>query len=183
MSDTPTPDASAQDAEQSTSSTDTPTPDPATGDKDWQAEAEKWKSFARKHEQQAKDNAEKARRLDELEESQKSELQKVAERAEAAERRAAEIELRAMRAEVAATKGVPVDLLTGSTVEELESMADALIAYRGAQPKPDFGAGDRGDDVKGLRQVTEAEFSRMTPQQINTARSEGRLDTILSKRS
>lgn len=37
------------------------------------------------------------------------------------------------RALVAAAKGVPEALLTGSTKEELESAADALIAFRGEQ--------------------------------------------------
>lgn len=161
----------------------TDTPDPDTGDKDWQAEAEKWKSFSRKHEEQAKANAEKAKRLDELEESQKTELQKAADRAAAAEAKAAEIEVRAMRAEVAAAKGVPASLLSGSTVEELETSADALLAFRGAHPKPDFGGGDRGGDVSGLKQVTESELSSMTPEQINTARREGRLTAVLAKKS
>ena len=38
-------------------------------DKDWQAEASKWKALARKHEKAAKDNADAARRLAEIEES------------------------------------------------------------------------------------------------------------------
>jgi len=75
----------------------------------------------------------KAAKLAEIEESNKTEAQKLAERAEAAERRAAEYESKALRAEVAAAKGVPVNLLTGSTQEELEAAADALIAFRGEQ--------------------------------------------------
>lgn len=171
-SETPAPDAKP---------TDTPVPD--TGDKDWQAEAEKWKSFARKHEEQAKANADKAKRLDELEESQKSELQKAADRAAAAEARAAEVEVRATRAEIAAAKGVPAALLSGTTAEELEASADALLEFRSQAPKPDFGGGDRGKDVAGLKQVTESELNSMTPAQINTARAEGRLNAILGKKS
>ena len=38
------------------------------------------------------------------------------------------------RALVAAAKGVPEALLTGSSKEELESAADALIAFRGEKP-------------------------------------------------
>lgn len=133
----------------------TPTPEadapkptaPDTGEKDWAAEAAKWKALARKHEDASKANADKAKRLDELEESQKTELQKAADRAAAAEAKVAEIEARAMRAEVAAAKGVPAALLTGSTQEELEAAADALIAFRGAKPPADFGAGPRGTDV------------------------------------
>lgn len=88
----------------------------------------------------------KADKLSEFEESQKTEAQKAQERLEAAERRAAELELKADRAEVAAVKGVPAELLSGSTREELEASADALIAFRGEvkpaqlQPIPGEGA-------------------------------------------
>jgi hypothetical protein len=77
----------------------------------------------------------KADKLREFEESQKTEAQKAQERLEAAEKRAAELELKATRAEVAAAKGVPVELLSGSTQEELEASADALIAFRGEPAK------------------------------------------------
>jgi ATPase subunit of ABC transporter with duplicated ATPase domains len=74
-----------------------------------------------------------AERLAQIEEANKSEAEKAAARAEAAEKRAAELEAKALRAEVAAAKGVPVALLTGSTQEELEAAADALIAFRAEQ--------------------------------------------------
>jgi hypothetical protein len=74
-----------------------------------------------------------ADRLKALEEANKTEAEKTAERLAAAEKRAAELESKALRAEVAAAKGVPVNLLTGSTQEELEAAADALIAFRGEQ--------------------------------------------------
>ena len=75
----------------------------------------------------------KAAKLAEIEEANKTEAEKAQARAEAAEKRAIELEAKALRAEVAATKGVPVNLLTGSTQEELEAAADALIAFRGEQ--------------------------------------------------
>jgi hypothetical protein len=74
-----------------------------------------------------------ADRLAQLEEANKSEAEKTAERLAAAEKRAAELEAKALRSEVAAAKGVPSALLTGSTQEELEAAADALIAFRGEQ--------------------------------------------------
>jgi hypothetical protein len=161
------------------------TPEPSTADKapekDWQAEAEKWKAFARKHEDTAKANADKAKRFEEFEESQKSETQKAVDRAAAAEARIAEIEARALRAEVAAAKGIPANLLSGSTQEELEASADALIAFRGEKPKPDFGAGDRGSDVGAGKALTEADLKDMTPTQINEARRAGRLDNLLRR--
>ena len=74
-----------------------------------------------------------ADRLAQIEEASKTEAEKTAERLAAAEKRAAELEAKALRAEVAAAKGVPAALLTGSTAEELEAAADALIAFRGEQ--------------------------------------------------
>lgn len=91
-----------------------------------------WKAQARENEKRAKANADAAKRLNEIEDANKTELQKVAERAEAAERRAAEFESKALRTEVAAAKGVPLAGLTGSTKEELEASADALLAWRDA---------------------------------------------------
>lgn len=75
----------------------------------------------------------KASEFEKWQESQKSEAQKVTDRAEAAERRVLELESRTIRAEVSAAKGIPVELLSGSTQEELEKSADALIAFRGEQ--------------------------------------------------
>jgi hypothetical protein len=99
-----------------------------------------WKAEARKHEQRAKDHAAKAKanegaaqRLAEIEDANKTELEKIAARADAAEKRAAELEAKSIRSDVAAAKGVPASLLTGSTQEELEASADALIAFRGEQ--------------------------------------------------
>ena len=163
--------------------TDAPDPSPAdkAPEKDWQAEAEKWKAFARKHEDAAKANADKAKRFDEFEESQKSEIEKLSDRAAKAEAHAAEVELRALKAEVAAEKGVPVALLSGSTLEELHAAADALVAFRGAQPKPDFGGGDRGVDINAkAAQLTRDDMKRMTPDEIVKAEAEGRLDNILN---
>ena len=74
-----------------------------------------------------------AAELEKIRESQKTESEKAAERLAAAEKRAADLELRSIRAEVAAAKGVPAALLSGSTQEELEAAADALIAFRGEQ--------------------------------------------------
>lgn len=102
---------------------------------DWKAEARKWESRAKENLSAAKANEGAAKRLAEIEEAQKTEAQKAQERLEAAERRAAELELKATRAEVAAAKGIPTELLTGSTREELEASADALIAFKG-DPQP-----------------------------------------------
>ena len=164
-----------------------PKPAPSEPDKapekDWQAEAEKWKTFARKHEDTAKANADKAKQFDEFQESQKTEQQKLADRATAAEAKVVEIEARAMRAEVAAAKGIPANLLSGSTQEELEASADALLAFRGERPKPDFGGGQRGDDVAPAGQLTQADVKQLFAEKryddIEQARKDGRIASLL----
>ena len=110
---------------------------------DWKAESRKWESRAKENLAAAKANEEAARRLARIEESQKTEAQKQQEALAAAEKRAADAELRVLRAEVAESmsdisKGIaiPASLLTGSTREELEASAQALIEFRGEQPKP-----------------------------------------------
>lgn len=75
-------------------------------------------------------------RVKEFEDRDKSEGQKQQEALEAAQRELAELTVAKARAEVAAAKGVPVGLLSGSTQEELEASADALIAFKGdVQPQ------------------------------------------------
>ena len=76
----------------------------------------------------------RASKLDEIEAANQTEAEKVAKRLAAAEKRAAELEVTALRATVAAAKGVPANLLSGSTQEEIESAADALIEFRGEKP-------------------------------------------------
>jgi hypothetical protein len=139
-------------------------PTPETGERDWAAEAEKWKAQSRKNEQQAKANADAAKRLAEIEEAQKTAEQKAAERLAAAEQRASEMEARALRAEVVAEKAVPANLakfVTGSTREELEAAADELLAAVPAArtgPRPDPSQGPRGSEpVKGEAGRAEAE--------------------------
>lgn len=109
----------------------------------------KWKALARKHEAQAKANADAAKRLAEMEDANKSELQKLQERAEAAEKRSADTEARLLRAEIAAEKGLPAALaarLTGDTKEELEADAEQLLALVG-KPAP----GKSADALVGTR--------------------------------
>lgn len=103
---------------------------PAQDATDWKAEARKWEA-------RAKENAVKARRADELEESQKSEIQKAQERADAAERELATTKQETLRLSVAAKHGVPAHLLSGSNEDEIEASAQALIEFRGEQATPD----------------------------------------------
>lgn len=156
MSETQTPTPS--DVAAATAKTDEPpaqseTPNPAET-------VEFWKHKAREQEKRAKENAEAAKRLTEIEEAQKSEAQKQAEALQRAEQQLAAERSARLRAEVAAAKGVPADLLVGGTQEELEASADALIAFKGepsgpvvpGQGKtPDAPAPENADDwLRGL---------------------------------
>lgn len=107
---------------------------------DWKAKFEETQAHSRKWEERAKANAEAAKRLTEIEEASKSDAQRQAEAVEKANAELAEtraqlerISLEKVRAEVANEKGVPAHLLVGSSQDELEASADALIAFRGEQ--------------------------------------------------
>lgn len=108
----------------------------APAETDWKAEARKWEARAKDNLASAKANEDAAKRLSEIEESQKTEAQKAAEALEKAHRELAEVTLAKTRAEVAAAKGVPAALLIGGTQEELEAAADALIEFRGEPARP-----------------------------------------------
>ena len=150
---------------------------------DWKAEAEKWKALSRQNEDRAKANADKAKRFDAIEEQSKSEMQKLVEAKEAAERRAAAAETASLKARIAAAKGVDVDLLTGTTQEEITASADRPLAWRGPVTPPastsSVDAGQRGDNVAGPRQLTREDLKAMTPEQINKARRDGQLNQIM----
>lgn len=95
-----------------------------------------WKSEARKWEARAKANNDAAARLQALEDAQKTEAQKQAEALATAQAKLAELETAKTVAEVAAAKGVPVDLLHGATREDVEALADQLLAFKGQQSGP-----------------------------------------------
>lgn len=131
--------------------------DPVTGDdKDAKAEAEKWKALARKHEAQAKANADKAKKFDELDEASKSEAEKAAAKAAEAEKRAQDAETRALRLEVAFEKGLTpaqAKRLVGATKEELESDADEFL--ESIKPSEDNGTPPGGKPKENLRGGTD----------------------------
>jgi hypothetical protein len=155
---------------------------------DVSAELEKWKALARKNEQRAKENANAAQRLSEIEEANKSEFEKLAERAAAAEARADQIELSAARNEIALQKGLTpsqAKRLVGTTREELAADADDLLAdLKASAPSvaPSSDAqGKQGEPVGQAKQITSrADLEGMTPEEINAARREGRLKALLN---
>lgn len=115
----------------------------AGGDADPKVELEKWRALARKHEANALKNADAAKRLADIEESQKTEAEK-----HQAARTKAEADLAASRREltvlrVAMRKGLTeaqAKRLIGETEEELEKDADELLETFTAAKQADSGA-------------------------------------------
>lgn len=157
------------------SDTNEPTTDPATTDPagaapdkgaepDWKAEAEKWKSLARKHEERAKDNATAAEELAKLREAAMSDQEKAvaAARDEGRKSAVAEMSERLARLELKAVAKdrLPAGLLDAIDIKRFitdDGDADtaaiakfvednAVKADTGKPPVPDFGGGKRGAD-------------------------------------
>jgi hypothetical protein len=111
---------------------------------DWKAESRKWEARAKA----AKADSEAATKWREYEQSLKPEQERLAEELAQMKTEASEATVKLMRYEVASQKGIPsdaIDLLTGSSREELETSADkllSLIANQSKTPiKPDINQG------------------------------------------
>lgn len=166
---------------------DAPTVDAPT---DSAAEVEKWKALARKNEARAKENAEKAQRLDALEEANKTEQQKLSDAADLARKEAAETAVELAKLRAAVKHGLSDDdleLLGTGTAEEIEGRAERLAArLKGAaapaHPAPSSdGQGKQGEPVTaGVKQLTRTEYDRLTPEQKIEAQETGQLRDLLS---
>lgn len=113
-------------------------------------EVDKWKALARKNEARAKENADKAKRLDALEEESKSETQKLIERAEAAEKLAAGKE--AQLARLAAARehkltDADMVILEAVPADQIETIAEALAARSQNQESRGSVFGNQGDPI------------------------------------
>lgn len=74
--------------------------------------------------------------------SSKTDLEKLTEQIEALKAENEGNKTKALRSEIASAKGVPAALLTGSTQEELEAQADALLKFaEDRAPKTESGDG------------------------------------------
>ena len=93
------------------------------------AEETDWKAEARKWEGRAKANSAAAKRLAEIEESEKTELQKLQDRVKKAEDAAAAATALAERMKLAASTGVPAELLAGPG-DDPEAYARAIKEWR-----------------------------------------------------
>lgn len=136
-------------------------------EKDWKAEYEKAVQQSRKWEARAKDNAEKAKQLDQVKAATQADAERLADaqkRAEEAEAKVAEFERKAERAaivaEIAAEKGVDAEWLgrmAGDTREEVEANA-AFIASKlsGAPIYPSVV--DNGQKKTPMKKSTQDQF-------------------------
>jgi hypothetical protein len=96
-----------------------------------ESERDKWKNTTLKAEARANQNSDAAKRLKTLEDAQKTEVQRATEAQQAAEARAAEAEGRYHRTLAAATYGLPpslIDMITGTTEDEITASAETLAA-------------------------------------------------------
>jgi hypothetical protein len=108
---------------------------------DWEAEATKWKSLARKHENQhlsalgfkSKDEIDQLRqaaeKYREFEDAQKSEIQRATDKATGLEKQLADLQSANARLMAAATHNIPpdlIDLLGTGTDDEINTRAEAL---------------------------------------------------------
>ena len=130
---------------------------PPPAEKDWQAEAEKWKQFSRQNEDRAKANADAAKTLKSIQDRDLSDLDKAKAQIEELQERATIAERARLRSDVALAKGLPavvVSALTGDTPEELNAAADALIKWRGSAV-PATPAAPRPDPSQGAQPVSQ----------------------------
>jgi len=111
--------------------------DPPEQQPDLAAEAAKWKALARKHEAQAKANAEAAAKLRELEMAGKSETEKLQAMLEEERRRAQQATVEALKLKVAAEKELPAKLVKflpdfDNEVDMMQAADELLEAIGGA---------------------------------------------------
>ena len=133
---TPKPDEK-QDAPQGK---DSDAPAATDGSPDYKAEADKWKALSRKHEGQAKTNADAAKKLADMEDADKSEVQKLTDKATLSDKAAADAQHELARLRVAMRKNLTeaqAKRLIGTTEEELEADADELLDSFGDKTPPD----------------------------------------------
>lgn len=86
----------------------------------------------------------KAQRLDEAESANKSEVERLKDENAQLKQAKADSDLKLLRFEVAAEKGIEPDFMVGSTREELEAYADKFLAKY-----PPAGAGVAGQEPAG----------------------------------
>lgn len=152
-----------------------------------QGDGTDWKTEARKWESRAKADHEAALKWREYETSQKTEHEKLAEELARVQAEASQASAELLRFKIAAEKGISGDatkLLKGSTLEELESEAELLLALIANQSKP---KSPQPDPTQGkpapssVGQLTREDLKGMSQREIMEAKAAGRLDSLLGK--
>lgn len=145
MSDNDNIDDAAKAAEAAKSADENQKPHGNEDETDWKAEARKWENRAKA----SKADGEDAAKWRDYESGQKTDNEQLAGKLATAEEAATQASTKLLRYEVASEKGVPseaVDLLTGSSRDELEAAADKLLSLIASQSKtqltkPDYNSG------------------------------------------
>lgn len=192
MSDQPTEVQAPMEGQ--TSPENEPAP-PTESDTDWKAEAEKWKGLARKHETNWK--AASSER-DKLAQAQMTESEKAIEEARAEGRQAALSEVgrdlatahlaaQAAKAGVTIPQGLAAVMDVSRLLNEdgmpdeaaISSLVDSFASSTPTAPAYSQGLGI-GPQGSTPGQITRDDLKRMSPQEINKARQEGRLNHLIS---
>ncbi len=105
----------------------------------------------------------KAQKFDELEDANKTELQKATEQLQRLqteiEQRDANDKQRALKEQVSKDTGVPLDLISGETEEEMRDFAERVAKYAKKDPAPvvsgtgKFATANKNDDMSIARQI------------------------------
>lgn len=139
-----------------------------------------------KWERRAKENFEKAKRLDEIELAKKSVEERLIAERDAALATAESERTERLREKISRETQVPPDRITGTTEEDMRESAESALAWAKEFAKQNgtpLGApasavtGD-GKAPQGSPQLTRADLKNMSPQQIIEADKQGRLDTL-----
>lgn len=139
-----------------------------------------------KWERRAKENFEKAKRLDELEMAKKSAEERLIAERDAALATAEAERTERLREKISRETGVPPDRITGATEEDMRADAESALAWAKEFAKKNSGpvgapaaavTGD-GKGPQAPTQLTQDDLKRMTPQQILDAEKSGRLDAL-----
>lgn len=113
------------------------------GEKALKAEREARRAAEKQTREAKKAATDALARVKEFEDRDKTETQKAADRIAELEKALADKDSvisskdrEVQRANIAATKGVPANLVTGDTLEEMEASAEAALEWRGTERKP-----------------------------------------------
>lgn len=155
---------------------ETPQPDPKAADEQLGDPGKKALQSEREARKQAEDALKALRQ--EIEDSKKTAEQKAADDIAAAKAEAGQSSAKALRYEVAAEKGLDLKLaarLTGSTKEELEADADALMALI---PKAQQAETPTGPTVPGQQPGGPQAPATITQSDLDALAADGKYDEI-----